>query len=85
MSEGAQPSPESTPTGYRYRGGGWCACARCRCRGVFWPVMLILIGGIFLMDQFTRWDWGDLWPLILIAAGVLKLVETSASAEGHRG
>jgi hypothetical protein len=85
MSEGAQPSPDSTPTGYRYRGGGWCACARCRCRGLLWPVVLIVVGVIALADQFTRWEWGDLWPFILIAVGLMKLWESTASTEGHRG
>ena len=85
MSEGAQPNPEPTPAGYRYRGGGSCGCARCRCRGLLVPVMLIVVGAIFMVGQFTRWDWSDLWPLILIAFGVLKLIESTASTEGHRG
>jgi len=87
MSEGAAPNPEPAPAGYpAKRGGGWCACARCRCRGLFWPVMLITVGAISLVDQFVpAWRWRDLWPVILIVAGALKLVESSASTEGHRG
>ncbi len=86
MSEGAAPNPEPAPAGYPAKRGGWCACARCRCRGLFWPVMLITVGAISLVDQFNlRWDWSELWPLILVIAGVLKLVESSASTEGHRG
>jgi len=87
MSEGAAPNPEPAPAGYPAKqGGGWCACARCRCRGLFWPVMLITVGAISLVDQFVpAWRWRDLWPVILIVAGALKLVESSASTEGHRG
>ena len=85
MSEGAAPNPEPTPGGYPAQRGGWCTCPRCRCRGLLVPVMLITVGAIFLVDQFTRWDWGELWPLILIAFGVLKLIESTASTEGHRG
>src|SRR3990172_7689855 len=66
MSEGAAPNPEPAPAGYPAKqGGGWCACARCRCRGLFWPVMLITVGAISLVDQFVpAWRWRDLWPVI---------------------
>jgi hypothetical protein len=48
--------------------------------------MLITVGAISLVDQFMpAWRWRDLWPVILIVAGALKLVESSASTEGHRG
>ena len=90
MSEGPTgsptPPPEATQTAYRYRGGGICPCARCRCRGLTWPVILITLGALFLIPQFVhRVDFGDLWPILLIVIGVMKLVEFSASTEGHRG
>lgn len=86
MSEGPLPTPDQPPAPYRYRGGGACTCPRCRCRGLLGPVLLITIGGLFLLPQFIhRIDFGDLWPVILIVIGVMKLLEYSASTEGHRG
>lgn len=86
MSESPAPTPEPAPAPYRYRGGGSCGCARCRCRSLLAPVILITLGVIFLVGEFIpRVDFGDLWPLLLIAIGVLKLAEYSASMAGHRG
>lgn len=78
-----QPPPQAPP--YRYRGGA-CSCARCRCRGLMGPVILITLGVLFLLPQFFhRVNFGDLWPIILIVIGVVKLLESSASTEGHVG
>ena len=45
--------------------------------GMFWGAILILIGVLFLLDNFYFLDFGDLihdfWPLILIAIGVAIL------------
>lgn len=62
----------------------FCPCPRCRCRGLVGPVMLITLGVLFLIAQFTRWDFRDLWPVILIVLGVLKAVEYAAPMTGHR-
>lgn len=88
MSEGARPTPPppATPPPYRYRGGGACDCPRCRCRGLLGPVILISLGVLFLLDQFWyRVDFSDLWPILLIVIGVMKLIESTASTEGHQG
>lgn len=88
MTEGSAPTPEQTPASpapYRYRGGGACGCARCRLRGLLGPVILISLGVLFLIPQYVhRLDFGDLWPVILIVIGVMKLLETTASTEGHQ-
>jgi len=61
-----------------------CACARCRCRGLMGPVILITIGVLFLVSQYShRYGFGDLWPIILIAIGAVKVFEATASNEGH--
>lgn len=63
-----------------------CPCDRCRTRGLMGPVILITIGGLFLVDQFfPRLDFGELWPVLLIAIGVMKLLEYAASPAGHKG
>lgn len=45
---------------------------------LFWGVVLLLIGTIFLMDNMGMdidvWDLiGDYWPVILIAIGVKQI------------
>jgi uncharacterized membrane protein len=50
------------------------------------PAILITLGVLFLVPQFVhRLDFGDLWPIILIVIGAVKLFEYGASTEGHRG
>jgi hypothetical protein len=50
------------------------------------PVILITLGVLFLLPQFFHQvHFSDLWPIILIVIGVVKLLESSASTEGHAG
>jgi len=48
---------------------------------VFWGLVLILLGVLFLLDQMGRVDFGDLisswWPLILVAAGLWQLISSN--------
>jgi Domain of unknown function (DUF5668) len=60
-----------------------CNCAYCRARCLMGPVMLITIGLIFLIGQYSRYSIADFWPLILIAAGVVLVLQSRASKEGH--
>ncbi len=88
MSEGAAPTPQQSPAPapYRYRGGGVCDCARCCRRGLMGPIVLITVGVVFLAGQLLHSvGFGELWPIILIVIGVVKLLESTASTEGHRG
>ena len=62
-----------------------CNCAQCRIRSLMGPVMLITIGVLFLVAQYTMYSFGQLWPLILIAVGAVKVAESLASSEGHAG
>jgi hypothetical protein len=43
-----------------------CNCAHCRVACLMGPLMLITVGAIFLVAQYTRFGIGDLWPLFLI-------------------
>jgi len=50
------------------------------------PAVLITIGVLFLFDQMGRTHWmefGFTWPALLIVIGVIKLLEHSASINGH--
>lgn len=60
-----------------------CGCANCRVRGLMGPLMLITIGAIFLAAQYTRYSIADLWPVILIVAGVVLVAQSLASRSGH--
>jgi hypothetical protein len=62
-----------------------CSCPQCRIRALMGPVMLITIGVLFLIGQYTMYSFGQLWPVILIAIGAVKVAESLASSEGHVG
>ena len=63
-----------------------CACACCRTRGLMGPVVLITLGVLFLIDQYShRYSFTELWPILLIVIGVVKVAQSLASKEGHVG
>lgn len=61
-----------------------CSCLRCIVAGMRGPVVLILLGVLFLID---KWNWGytfwQLWPSLLIVFGLMKIAEALAPTEGH--
>jgi Domain of unknown function (DUF5668)/B-box zinc finger len=61
-----------------------CQCARCRARRLMGPAIVTTIGILFLL-QNLRWDFGfsRTWPVILLVVGAIKLLQNSASWEGH--
>jgi hypothetical protein len=62
-----------------------CPCSRCRIRAIMGPLMMITVGGIFLLGEYTRYSIDQLWPLFLIVPGIIMLVQSLASREGHIG
>jgi phage shock protein C len=71
----ATATPETAPTA---AGAPWRAHER-RAAGdntgaVIMGTLLVIVGGIFLLNQFVRIDIGRLWPLAVIALGVLLIV-----------
>jgi Domain of unknown function (DUF5668) len=61
-----------------------CHCAYCRIKALFGPVMIITVGVLFLIAQYSdRWNFGQLWPFLLIVAGIMKVAEAVASKDGH--
>ncbi len=66
--------------------GTKCKCARCTCSGLMGPVVLITLGALFLVGRLGwNYSFRNLWPVLLIAIGLVKLVEALASSEGHLG
>ena len=47
-----------------------------RRRSILGPIMLITVGVLFAMDYiWGRWDFSQTWPVILVVAGLVKLLE----------
>ena len=62
-----------------------CTCPRCRIRGLMGPAILFIIGGILLLDSrdVHGMAWERTWPAILLVIGVIKLMQSTASSQGH--
>ena len=61
-----------------------CYCERCRTRGLIWPAILVTVGVLSLLEDFTRFGWDRTWPLVILVIGVVMLLRSNASWEGHR-
>ena len=60
-----------------------CQCARCRSRRVTGPAVLLTIGILFLLENLHVANFGRTWPVILLVVGGVRLLQGSASVEGH--
>jgi cell wall-active antibiotic response 4TMS protein YvqF len=61
-----------------------CHCSYCLIKALFGPIMIITVGVLFLIGQYSdRWSFGQLWPFLLIVAGILKVAEAMAPRDGH--
>ena len=59
---------------YRYRGS------------LTWPVLLITLGVMFLLDEFSfNWGFRRTWPVLLVVIGILKLIEASRPSRPPAG
>ncbi len=46
-------------------------------RNLFGGIFLIILGGIFLMDNFIpQFNFGDFWPLVLIGLGIAIILNS---------
>jgi hypothetical protein len=54
-------------------------------RGLMGPLMLIAIGAMFLLGRFTSYGFRELWPVLLVIAGIVLWLQSAASGEGHTG
>lgn len=62
-----------------------CRCAHCRVHGLLWPIVLITVGVLFLVGQYSRYQIWDLWPILLIVIGGVLVGQSLVSREGHIG
>ena len=63
----------------------YCVCEHCRTRKLMGPAMLVTLGVLFLLDNVSGVEFHRTWPAILLVIGVVKLVQSNASTEGHIG
>lgn len=66
-----------------FRSNPACRCERCCRSGLMGPVMMITVGALFLIANYTRFDFHESWPVLLIVAGLMIFLRSSASTEGH--
>ncbi|HEY6338249.1 MAG TPA: DUF5668 domain-containing protein [Candidatus Sulfotelmatobacter sp.] len=62
-----------------------CQCERCSTRRLMGPAVLVTLGVLFLLDSAGSVGFERTWPAILLVVGVVKLVQSNASSEGHTG
>lgn len=60
-----------------------CGCARCRCQSALFPAVLITFGVLLLIGEYGPYTLAQLWPILLIVIGAVKVAEGMVSSEGH--
>ncbi len=51
-----------------------------------WPVVLITLGLLFLLDEFApSWGFDRTWPVLLVVIGVLMLFESGRAPRPPAG
>jgi hypothetical protein len=75
--------------------GGWmiwqrtqrvvCHCVACTAVSMTGPALVVTVGIMGLLHEFSRFGFGETWPLLLIVFGVLKFLQITGSREGHIG
>ena len=58
-----------------------CPCERCGRKRLMGGAVLLTLGGLFLLNEFTH--VGFQWPVLLIVIGVVMVWQHAGSAEGH--
>ncbi len=69
-----------------FGGATWaCTCGRCQMRNLMGPAILFTIGTILLLDSrdIHGLTWDRTWPAILLVIGIVKLLQSTASTQGH--
>jgi len=51
-------------------------------KSIFWGLLLIIAGCLFLIEEFTGFDFrGFFWPVMLIIAGALLLLKNVINSD----
>jgi hypothetical protein len=51
-------------------------------RAIRGPVILITLGVLFALNNFTPYGFGETWPVLLIVIGLLSLLTRSGAPSG---
>ena len=62
-----------------------CSCGRCTTRCLMGPAMVLTTGIVFLLDSLNIAGVDRTWPAWILVVGIVKLLQSSASSEGHVG
>ncbi len=62
----------------------FCPCVRCRMNAMLVPVILVTWGILELLSNLHALYFHRSWPILLIVVGSIKVLQSSASTEGHR-
>jgi len=62
-----------------------CPCARCATRCLMGPAMVLTTGILFMLESLHIANLDRTWPAWILVVGIVKLVQSSASSEGHVG
>jgi len=66
----------------RQRGGCQCVCCTAACS--MGPAVLVTLGFLFLLEQFSwRLGFRNTWPILLVVIGVMGFLRSSGSTAGH--
>jgi hypothetical protein len=50
-----------------------CGCGRCTVKAITWPLLLITLGILFVVDQYGPYRFYETWPVLLIVFGVTQM------------
>lgn len=62
----------------------YCPCMRCRMGSMMGPAVLVTLGVLFLLENLHVTRGSTFVAVLLIVIGGVRLLQSSASAEGHR-
>ena len=69
-----------------YERSRWkCDCRRCMTRCLMGPAMVLTTGILFMLQTMNIANLDRTWPAWILVVGIVKLLQSSASSEGHVG
>jgi hypothetical protein len=67
-----------------YRANPRCGCGRCRMAGMMGPAVLVTLGTLFLIGEFSSFEFHRSWPVLFLVIGIVMLLQRSAPIDGHQ-
>jgi hypothetical protein len=60
-----------------------CHCVRCRAHGLMGAAILVTLGVLSLLDNYSVLSFHETAPVLLLVIGCVLLVSRTGSTEGH--